>query len=347
MNIPGGTRSRYLIGVLAAATLVLTACGGGESADPTSAALATGLEPQPLAEPTTLTATIGARTDVAAALLLADKLGEFAKENISIDLGFMLSAEAFPALAQGQTDVALAGVAVPFFNAVAGGADIRMAFPGPTSNPADGLFVPIDPATGEPGEVTKIATLSGPGNMYMVPIGRYLESVGKTIHDVTFEKVDLADMEIALENGAVDAAWVNAPATAAFASNDKYKRVIGYEDGEYGVAYYLGPNLLSERPEVAQAVIRALARTVRDHLSGDYKADDAKVAALAEVLEATPEVVRQIPSMTFTADLPVEGIQKAQSDWLAIGDLLEYDAPLDPSAYSDTAFLDRALESGG
>lgn len=339
-------RTRRLLAVaVAAAALTLTACGGGSDAGSESASVPTGLEPQPLADPTTVTVTVGTKAEVNAALLLADKLGEFAKENITINLVQMPSADAIPALAQGKTDMASSGIGAVYFNGINSAADMRLVFPGATKNPADGLYVPIDPATGEPGEVTKIATITGPGSMYIVPIERYLESVGKTIEDVAIERVELADMQLALENGAVDAAWVNAPVTNALDATGEYKRVIGYEDGEYGIGYFLGPNLLHDRPEVGQALVRALARTIRDHLSGDYKADDATVAALAEVLESTPEAIRETPSMTFDAELPTDGLQAAQAAWLKIGDLLEYDVALEPSAYTDPTFLERALSN--
>lgn len=344
INAPRRTR-RMLAVAMTAAALTLTACGGGSDAGSDSASLPSGLDPQPLADPTTVTVTVGTKAEVNAALLLADKLGEFAKENVTINLVQMPSADAIPSLAQGKTDMASSGIGAVFFNGINSDADMRLVLPGATKNPADGLYVPIDPATGEPGEVTKVATIAGPGSMYIVPIERYLESVGKTVEDVTFEKVELADMQLALENGAVDAAWVNAPVTTALDATGKYKRVVGYDDGEYGIGYFLGPNLMKDRPEVGQAVVRALARTIRDHLSGDYKADDATVAALAEVLDSTPEAIRETPSMTFDAGLPTEGLQAAQAAWLKLGDLLEYDTPLDPSAYTDTTFLDRALSS--
>ena len=339
-------RHRTFIGgaVVALAALVLTACGGSSSGG-SAADLPTGLEPQPLAEPTTLTVTMGTAAEVFGAILLADRLGEFAKENITVDLVQMVSADALPALAQGKTDVAASGVGVPVLNGVAAGADIRLVFPGATKNPADGLYVPIDPATGEPNEVTKIATISGPSGIYVVPIKRYLESVGKTLSDVTFEQIALADMQTALEAGAVDAAWVNAPVTTLLDATGAYEKVVGYEDGEYGVAYFLGPNLREDRPEVGQAFVRALARTTRDYLSGDYKADDETVAALADILESTPEAIRETPSMTFSADLPTDGIQEAQAAWIELGDMLEFDAPIDPTTYVDPAPLERALST--
>ncbi len=337
-------RARRGAGAVAvtALALALAACGGSTSSG-SATDLPGGLDPQPLAEPTTITVSFGTAAEYLGAVLLADSLGELEKENLTVEWVDLPSADAIPALAQGKTDVAAVGLNATSFNAISSGADIRVVFPGATKVPADGLYVAIDPATGEPKTVEKVAAISGPAGMSVVPISRYLQSQGRSVSDVGFEKIDLADMPAALDAGAVDAAWVNAPVTTLLEETGKYERVIGYDDGEYGAAYLLGPNLLRDRPEVGQAFVRALARTARDHLSGDYKADDATVQALATALESTPEDVRSTPALTFAAALPTEAIQAAQEAWLAVGDILEADQPLAPEAYLDTSFLDRAL----
>lgn len=345
MSSPHTTGRRLTAAVLAlaAATLSLAACSSGGAAESSAAALPSGLDPQPLAEETTVTVSVGTKAEYLGALLLADALGEFEKENLTVDWVDLPSSDAVPALAQGKTDMAAVGLNATSFNAIDGGADIRLVFPGATKVPADGLYVAIDPATGQPKDVSTIAAISGPAGISVVPITRYLESVGKTVSDVAFEKVDLADMPAALDAGAVDAAWVNAPVTTMLEETGRYQRVVGYENGEYGAGYLMGPNLLRDHPEVGQAVVRALARTARDHLSGDYKTDTATVAALATALDSTPEDVLSTPALTFDTALPTDAIQKAQQAWIAVGDILKADTPLEPTAYLDGSFLDRAL----
>jgi NitT/TauT family transport system substrate-binding protein len=286
---------------------------------------------------------MGTKAEYLGAMLLADALGEFEKENLDIEWVDLPSTEAIPALAQGKTDVAAVGLNATTFNAVNAGSDIRVVFPGATKVPADGLYVALDPATGEPKEVNTIAAISGPAGISIVPITRYLESVGKTVDQVAFEKVQLADMPAALDAGAVDAAWVNAPVTTLLEETGRYARVGGYEDGEYGAGYLFGPNLLRDRPEVGQAFVRALARTAKEQLSGDYKQDQGVVEALATALESTPEDVVSTPALTFGAELPTDAIQSAQTAWVAIGDILESAEPLAPEKYLDATFLDRAL----
>lgn len=348
MSLTNAARRRAgaAVAVLAAATLALAACSGSSTASSSAADLPAGLDPQPLAEPTTITVSYGTAAEYLGTILLADSLGEFSKENLTVDWVDLPSSDAVPALAQGKTDVAAVGLNATSFNAIDGGADIRVVFPGATKVPADGLYVALDPATGKPKEVKTIAAISGPAGMSIVPIERYLESVGKTVRDVAFEKVDLADMPAALEAGAVDAAWVNAPVTTLLEETGSYQRVIGYENGEFGAAYLMGPTLLRERPEVGQAVVRALARTARDHLSGDYKEDAATVEALATALDSSPEDVVSTPALTFDAALPTDAIQKAQQAWISVGDILKTDKPLEPAAYLDSSYLDRALGQG-
>ena len=76
------------------------------------------------------------------------------------------------------------------------------------------------------------------------------------------------------------------------------------------------------------------------YLSGDYKADPTTVAALAEALEVTPDELTSTPSLTFGREMDTELFQQAQEIWLAIGDLLSYDTPLQPEAYVNTTYLD-------
>ncbi|MFN8170719.1 MAG: hypothetical protein U0R65_02510 [Candidatus Nanopelagicales bacterium] len=189
--------------------------------------------------------------------------------------------------------------------------------------------------------MSTIAAISGPAGISVVPITRYLESVGKTVSDVAFEKVDLADMPAALDAGAVDAAWVNAPVTTMLEETGRYQRVVGYENGEYGAGYLMGPNLLRDHPEVGQpssapwpapraTTSAATTRRTRQRGARDRSRVHAGVTSSAR------------RRFTFDAALPTDAIQKAQA-WIAVGDILKADTPLEPTAYLDGPFLDRAL----
>jgi NitT/TauT family transport system substrate-binding protein len=308
--------------------------GAGEASSATG-----GLAPDPLPEPVTLTVSIAGASEVYSDLILADELGEFAKENITIEYVTLPSTESLPMLAQGRLDVAAAGITATFFNGVNEGADMRIVMPG-QSQPADGLWVRTDPATGTAMEMGSVATASGGGSPNALAIADYLASVGRTVHDVEWVQLPYADLTVGVEQGAVDAAWLASPAQRPLEGTGTAERVVSQDPGVSVVAYVMGPNLLQERPEVGQAFVRALARTKDTYLSDGYKSDAEVVDALARGLEVTPDDVTAAPELTAPTAFDEQWFNRLQATWLEIGDILSYDAPLPPDQFLDTTYLD-------
>lgn len=351
----GTVRPRWasLAAVVLGLALATSACSGGGDAGGTSAVAGQPgavdptdpLAPRPLLEPTTLTVSMVTRAEIFAAVLMADKLGELAKENISVEYVTLQSSDALPALAQGRTDVAAAGITATLFNAVAEGADIRLVFPGPTDNTVDGLWVRTDPQTGDPVPVTTIGSSGGAATTAVVPISRYLGETGESITDVEFVQLPIEDLPFAVENGVVSSSWVNSPLHLAIEGKDVAERVVTYGPTEYGGGYVMGPNLLRDRPEVGEAFVRALTRTSQKYLSGDYKANEKTLFLLATALDRRPEEISSTPSLTYGTELTTDHFQTAQGIWLEIGDLLTYSTALEPSAYADPRFVDAVTGS--
>ena len=82
--------------------------------------------PKPLAQPVDLTVSSSFRLEFIAPLLLADSLGEFKKENISINLVNVKFSDAVPQLANGQIDAAVGGIEGALFNAAQQGLPVKM-----------------------------------------------------------------------------------------------------------------------------------------------------------------------------------------------------------------------------
>lgn len=340
----GMTRATALVAAGALAAMVLAACGGGGSSS-AGGDLPSGLDPQPLDQPTTLTVSAGTKAEAFAPLLLAEALGELKKENITLNWVSLPSTEALPALAQGKTDVAASGLTAGLFNGIADGAGIRLVYPGPSNNTVDGLWVTLDPATGEPQPVTGVGISAGATSTAVVPISRYLESVGQNIVDVPFSKIPIEDLPAALEDGVVNGVWLNAPAQVPIEEKGIAKHVAWYGPGEYGTGYSFGPNLLEKNPAAGQALIRAMVRTAQTYLTGDYKANPETVQALATAIGVEPADITSTPSLSFDPVLSTELFQKAQDIWLTLGDIVSYSEPLQPDQYVDPSFLDRATAS--
>lgn len=341
-----------ILGAFIGLVLMLAACSSTSTTN-NSSELSGSLEPQPLANPVTLKVSVATPNEGYNALRLADYLGEFAKENITIEFVTLPSTESMPALATGLIDVAAFGMTVPFFNAVAGGADIRMVMVGAEATNAGGVYVRSDLADLGPEALKgKILGLSqGWGQTTAVVLEEYLKSGGLTINDVELTTIAIEDLTASLDSGIIDMTILSPPATALFQKNGKAKLVAKFENGERTIGYGFGKRLLSDEPEVGQAFIRALLRTTNTYLTGDYKANPETLAALAAANNLTEADVLLTESVSFYvySQSEIENgafdvYTKAQDLWLRAG-LLSYEKLLKPSDYADWSFVQRILDN--
>lgn len=311
------------------------------------------LEPQPLATPVTLKVSIASPNETYSAVRLANLLGEFEKENITLEIVAIPSTESMPALASGLIDVAAFGITAPFFNAVAGGADIRMVMVGSESSAASGVYVRSDLAEqGAAGLKGKTLGLSlGWGQTSAVPLEEYLKSADLTIDDVEIATIPLEELAGSLDTGVIDLSILAPPASLLFEKNGNAKRVAGFENGERTAGYAFGPRLLKDEPEIGQAFIRALMRTINTYLTGDYKANAETRALLAEANAVTEDdlVLTESVSFSIFSQSDIENgafdiYTRAQDLW-SRADLLSYENLLEPNDYTDWSFVQRILDS--
>jgi NitT/TauT family transport system substrate-binding protein len=329
---------------LAASLVLLNGCTSGSSepgATSNQPILAqTSLEPKPLDELRVLKVSSGGTYEFLTALIVADELGEFEKENISIEYVTLPSQDALPALALGQLDVSAVGVAAPFFNSVSEGAEIRLVYPGPSTPNGDGLWVRKDFLQSGNLDSIVIASSQGIAWLGVSPVKEYLEDRGFQWSSVKFQKLPLGELATALELGTVDAAWLNSPAHIPFETSGVAEKVAGYASSEIATGYAFGPNLLDQDPVVGQAFIRALLRTVRTHLSGDYKSNEELVRVLSERLGVNQEALASSGNLLFGEYLDSKLLTNAQAIWIEFGGIVSYSAPLEPDDYIDQSYVD-------
>ncbi|MFZ9309629.1 MAG: ABC transporter substrate-binding protein [Candidatus Nanopelagicales bacterium] len=289
-----------------------------------------------------------------AALKVADVAGEFAKENITIEYVALPSTEAIPALASGLVDVSAFGITVPFFNAIAGGAEVKMVYAGAENAEASGLFVKSEiadqGAAALKGKI--IGSSQGWGQMSSLIIEEYLATGGLTLDDLEVAIIPIEDIALSLDSGVIDMAYFGPPNSLLFLENGKAKKVVDYPKSARNLGYAFGPRLLEEEPEIGQAFIRALMRTTENYLNGDYKADPEKLAIFAEAIGVTEEDALLTESVDFTTFSQSEidngafdFYRKVQELWIRLGDLLTYEEPLTPSEYADWSFVQRILDN--
>ena len=327
---------------LAIVSLSLTACtspaqemGGDAILTPSS------LEAHPLAERTVLKVSSVGNYEFMTALFVAEAMGELEKENIAIEYVTLPSAEAIPALGLGQVDVSLLGISAPLFNSIAEGADVRLVFPGPSSPNGDGLWVSTAYLDNpDKAGTIRIGNSQGSAWLGVVPVERYLESQGMYLGDVEFQQLPIADLATALELGSVDAAWLNSPAHLPFQEQGSATLVAQYEGSEVATGVAFGPRLLRTEPEVGQAFVRALMRTIQTYLSAGYKSNPTIVAALAKSLALSEAQVGAGNDLKFSFELDPTLPTNAQRIWIDLGDILSYSDPLAPEAYIDSRFVE-------
>lgn len=300
----------------------------------------TDLSPIPLEEETTLKVSSVGNFEFLTALLVADALGEFEKENIAIEYVTLPASDAVPALALGQVDVAAIGITAPFFNAVAEGADLRIVFPGPSSPNGDGLWVRTEVLGLENKQSISIGNSRGAAWLGIVPVTQYLEQIDVDIDSVEFTSIPISELATALELGAVDGAWLNSPSHLPFENSTEVKRVIGYAENQIGTGYAFGPRLLDEDPLLGKAFIRAMLRTVENHLSGDYKSDVEIRVELVEKLGIDESRLDISGNLAFPTRLDTSLLTEAQELWIQIGGIVPYDEPLPSSSYIEERFVD-------
>ncbi len=309
------------------------------------------LTPQPLPEMTKLTIGWPGAYEVWSSVIVADALGELAAENLEVEFTTIQASEAIVLLETGRMDAFVSSITAGFFNAVANDANVRWAAPAfvPKPDTSEGLWVrtefldadgnlDVDRFNG-----TTLGIGSGGPAASIAPfVGEWLESNGLSIQDFEFGTFTGPDILLGLESGAVSAGWLSDPYWVEAANGDYAALQLPFPQNVALSGYILSGSLFDEDRAVGEAFVRALARTNRDHLAGDYHQNEAVVAAIAEAVGVEPATIEAGAGYVFPADLAFDTtvVTKLQEAWLQVGDILEFDEPLPVDAMVDTSLLD-------
>jgi len=360
-------KTRAGFGTLAAlvVTLIAAGCGGDEASSETPTTfkqpanseaetdVPEGLEPKPLDEPATVRVVRSNLYEYFAPFELGVVMGEFEKENITIEATTATPSDGLVLLASGQVDVLASALSAGTMNAMVS-SPIRMVAMGYSSAPETkaGLWVRRDkvedPDTGELDlsklKGARVGSTTGAGSPTSLPIAAALEDVGLSIGDIEFVKLGGSDLVLALENGSLDAAWLTDPLWTEAVGNPDLAHA--FNDSGLGLTGYLfGDRLLSQDREVGEAFVRAMVRTSQLYLQGDYHANDDVAPALAKALDVPLDVMRGAPSNKFDPNLSLkpELAELAQKTYLVTPDVLSYDRPRPADEVFDAGFLEAVV----
>ena len=306
--------------------------------------------PQPLPERARVRMSSAFRAEFVAPILLADHFGEFDKENLDfefVELGF---SDAITQLASGDIDVAVGGTEAAFFNAANAGIGLKWGmgnfFPpdaGDASVPQTGLWArrdafsdPQDPDVADLAG-KKMASAVGLGSSIAYPIAVAFEDAGVSLLDMQVEQIPSPDMVTALQNNAVQAAWLLDPYWLQAQQDPNLVLVAVQPPGEPIGGLYFGEHMFGEDRAKALAFTRAVIRTINTYLDGDYQQDDEVMQALAEATGTTAESLAQTPALVFDWEIRESTAERMQEFFIEF-ETVEYDEPI-----PDDEVVDRSL----
>ncbi len=369
------------IGVLAAAVLAVAACGssddgGGASATtaaattaaapttgapettaggpattgaadaPTTAAASDPYAPKPLAKRAQVSIAYAAPLEYAAPIFLAQEFGEFEKENLDVKIEQTL--DSLTLMSTGKLDASWGAPDAGMINAIASGIDVKWVAGNYVPDPASksGLWMRAA-VVGNPPDIAKMAgtttTNSQVGGVVTYFIDRLLQGSGVTIKQLNFKKLSPGDTLAALQNGAIDGAWLLDPLYKQVENDPNMVFVGGPPLGEVGGGMIFSQRLLDPaNKDVAVAFLRAIRRTMATHLAPGYKDDPEMVALLAKYGGIPEDQVKASSELDF--DLTIaDGLgTRMQATWDELG-LLDK-GPLPEDKVVDRSFVE-AVES--
>lgn len=345
-----------VVSMVAVAGTASTGSAGSTAppADPAGGPLLTAdaVQPDPLAERTTLTVAMSGRIESYLPTLLAEARGEFEQENLDVELVFAPPTDQVQLLAAGQIDVSTQAIGLASFNAIASGVDMRFVFPlaGRSDEDLTGWWVRkevIGDDGFQPSDLEGRTLISPSGATGLAPaflIPALLdEDPDFDLDSVTQERMALADMPVALINGAIDAANLSLPYWVPVEEDGCCEYIDHYVDTPT-TSVVFGSRLLEDR-EVGLAYLRAISRVIINDLQGDYKADPDVLAEIAEVLEVPEESIADLPEVSFDPSLalPTDEYLATQDYYRLLDGAMSYDENLTAEQVYDLTFIDEIL----
>ncbi|MEV5561033.1 ABC transporter substrate-binding protein [Nonomuraea wenchangensis] len=298
--------------------------------------------PKPLAQPATIVMNLPAGFEFGAPWYWAKDTGEFAKENLTVEIQNLPSSDAYTLAAQGKLDFACSGPNAPMYNAIAQGFDIRWVT-GLTATPdssKSGLWARKG-TTLKDLEGGVIASAAGAGSASVYPVDRMLEKAGVDLSGIKVESVGAADMKQALDSKVIDAGIFLDPRWVPLEESGGYEFLGSTTPpGESLLGCIAGPSFYQKR-DAAVAFLRATSRTINTTFAGDYHADKEVVGRLARLLGTTPDELVKTPSLVFDLLVRSEtstGLQKTYKKTKA----LQYDELLPDDRVIDRTVLEEA-----
>lgn len=315
--------------------------------------------PKPLPEMTTINVSSAFRLEFNSPLLLADSMGEFAKENLKMNFINLKFSDAIPQLAKGDIDVAVGGIEVALMAAGNQGLPVKATlanyFPphaGDESIPQTGLWCRRDAFTtpDKPNlkeiEKMRISSSVGKGTVswyYTVERIRAQGVKDFTIANATVEQIPSADTPAALENKAIDCGIILDPLWLQLADKPDFFLAATQTPGEPLGIYAFGKRLLEDRKDIGDAVARAFLRTVNTYFDGDYHKDPKVMDEIVKATGQKAEQLSRVDSLVMDWEFRKDTTTRVQQLFIDLGVITDWKTPVPEDKIVDRSFYLRAV----
>lgn len=323
-----------------AASSVLAACGSTGSST-TNATATTNVTvayvPIPLFDP----------------LYIAMAKGYFAKEHINVHLTVVSSGQSATTLAAtNRVQVVLGGFSAGMFDAIHQGLDFKVVgsmaaeAPGPAANGlvvANGVIPAGKTLTGSELRGKKIGIDGGAGAAGGYLLAEALKPYHLTLSDVNVVNLGLPDMQTALANHSVVAAYPSAPfLSAILAARDG--TLVSPAPVNAAVVGVIYGGAFAKTP-AAQRFFDALAKGAQD-LQGSAQTSAANLAIIAKATGESTAILKSEPPSIYAPNLapPIATLGAMQNVYIANG-LVDYHHPMGTSTFVDASFANHVPTS--
>lgn len=293
--------------------------------------------------------------------------GYFKEQGLNVELqSFRTGAEMVAPLSLGQLDFGSGEVGTAFYNAVHQDLDIRAVLSQSfLTNESSYLPLVVRKDLFDSGELDSLTDLRGKkvainnarGLTEWVAASA-LEAGGWTADDAELVVIPFPEMAQALQNQAVDAAWIQYPLAGVVVESGPNGeppigvRLIGgneVTDEPMTAAVYFGKRLLApENREIAVRVCTALIQAFRYINTADWRADEDLIALMSELTQTTPEAIRAglYPGYDLNGRMKIESLADQQAYYVSRG-YTEYTEVIPMDQVIAESFWKEALERIG
>jgi NitT/TauT family transport system substrate-binding protein len=293
-------------------------------------------------------------------LFVAMDRGYFAEQGLDVTTESITSPTAMvPAVATNQVDVGTGAMSASLWNAIARGAEVRLAALQSAVIPGipNSAYV-VRKADLDSGVLSDYRSLrgkrvsnNGTGNFTQIVLWKAIERGGLTPNDI--DVVDIAQPEalLGLLNGSVDVAALSEPvrgAALAQAGTALWKEYYDVYPNQQATAWVYSPQFARERTDVGQRTMVALLKGIREFYDGMNR--DVNREAIIDVVVRHLEVRDRTPYANVRVPVDPNGefnvrLLQDDVDWYVANGFSPQ--RVDAASAIDRGFVDYALQQLG